>query len=390
MTVREALRGMDEGSYFKAFYFLYFAAWSGFVVFRNAYFEDLGMTGAEMGTIGFLLRTAGILALPAWGLLGDRYGAQKTILLTSVVASGALGTIYPRAASVFPLLALVSVAFAAFRAPVKPVANAMVLSTGVPYGTVRAYGSIAFGVAALGLGLASSRVGTVVVFYGFGVGMAVLAVILLRIPVENHPPTESVGLRAVSLVRNRNFAALLVAAFLMGAMFPAGSAYLSVLVRSLGGSDAITGLSVAAKTAGEAAVFLYAARFAATYRRLLVVGAGCHVLTFAFYATAPPPAFVIAAQLLLGVGYAAFMLAAVNLAAELAPVSLGSTAQTFLTGFGFAAGAALGELASGRLLDLVGVQSMYQYVAAVGLVVVAVTGLVDGSLGTGPLLPADD
>ncbi|WP_164974803.1 hypothetical protein [Halegenticoccus tardaugens] len=55
---------MDDHDYFKTFYFLYFAAWSGFVVFRNAYCEDIGLTGVEMGAVDFLLRTAGILALP--------------------------------------------------------------------------------------------------------------------------------------------------------------------------------------------------------------------------------------------------------------------------------------------------------------------------------------
>lgn len=84
------------------------------------------------------------------------------------------------------------------------------------------------------------------------------------------------------------------------------------------------------------------------------------------------------------------MLGAVNLAHELAPVSIGSTAQTFLTGFGFAAGSGVGELASGRLLDLVGIQSMYAYVAAVGLLIVAASGLLDGSLGTDGLRPSGE
>lgn len=142
--------------------------------------------------------------------------------------------------------------------------------------------------------------------------MAVLALILLRMPVTSQPPTESVGLRAASLVQNRNFAVLLAAAFLMGTVFPAGSAYLSVSVRSLGASDAITGISVAAKALGEAVIFLSATRFAASRRRLLIVGAGFHGVTFAFYATAPAAALVVGMQFLLGVGYTAFILAALT------------------------------------------------------------------------------
>ncbi len=176
----------------------------------------------------------------------------------SVVVAGVLGSSYPAVAAVFPFVAAVTVGFSVFRAAIRPVANAMLLSAGLSYESVRAYGSIDFGISAVGAGVANARLGSVV-FCVFGVGMAVLAVVLLRIPVDRRPPTESVGLRAASLVRDRNFAALLVVASLMGTLFPAMSASLSVYVRSLDGSDALTGLSVAAKTLGEAAVFLTAA-----------------------------------------------------------------------------------------------------------------------------------
>lgn len=93
-------------------------------------------------------------------------------------------------------------------------------------------------------------------------------------------------------------------------------------------------------------------------------------------------------QLLLGFGYLAFMLALVNLVHELAPGSMGSTAQTLLTGFEFTAGTGVGELAAGHLLDLVGVQAMYAYAAVVRLVV-AVSRLLNGSLSAERSVPVD-
>lgn len=378
---------MSKARYFKWFYFVFFAAGSGFIVFRNAYFESIGMTGLQMGIVGFLLKAAGILAQPAWGLLGDRLGAQRRLLMAGVGVSGAVMLVYPRVARVFPVLVVATVVFAAFRTPVRPMANAMLLSEGFSYGSVRAYGSIAYGIAALGLGVVIARLGSAIVFYTYAAGMALLVAILTRIPVESKPPTESVGLRAVSLVRDRNFAALLAAAFVMGAMFPAASTYLAVYVRAIGASDAITGLSIAVKTLAEGVVFLYATRLAISYRALLAAGAGCHVLAYVVYATTAAPILVVSLQFVVGVGYAAFMLAAVNLAYDLAAPSIKSTAQTFLAGFGLAAGTGVGTLATGWLLDLVGVQAMYGYVAFLGVAVLAASALLDGSIEADGLVP---
>lgn len=362
---------MKERRYFQLFYFVYFAAGSGFASFRSAYLREVGFSGSEIGFIGFLIPVCGLVAQPIWGVLSDVWGVEKQLLIASVLVTGGVVLVYPlgipAGIGLFALASATAV-FAAFRAPVRPVANALVLSTGLDYGTVRAFGSIAFGVSILVAGSLVSALGTEIVFYVYAGGMAVVAALLWRVPDSESPPSTSLGVEAAELLRNRQFAALLVAAFLMGAMMSTSGSYFSIFMREVGGGDALTGVALALKTVAEALVFFYATRLSLPYRTLLVVGCLAHAVTFLAYAATGATPVVLAVQLLLGVGYASFYLAAVTVTAEVSPETLQSTAQTFLTAFGLGGGAAAGELLAGSLLDAFGVQSMYGYVSILGVV----------------------
>jgi len=371
----QTLNGEASGLVPEVLHVLYFAAGSGFAAFRNAYLEEIGLSGVEIGAVGFLVPVVGIVAQPVWGLVSDWGNLEKEVLLVGVVVTGLTASVYPAVARTgLVVLAGASAVISAFRAPVRPVANALVLSTGLDYGTVRAFGSLAFGGAVLALGVLVSRVGTEVVFYVYAGGMALVALLLTRVPVAASPPATGIGREVRRLVRNRAFLALLCTAFLVGTLLSTAGSYFAIYMRAIGAGDGLTGLALAIKTVAEAAVFLRAYRLDVRYRTLLIAGCLAHVGTFLVYAAVPVTGVVLAVQLLLGLGYATVTLAAVNLAHEVAPVALQSTAQTLLAAVGFGAGAGAGELLAGRLMDLVGVQSMYGYVALLG-VVAAGTGL---------------
>ena len=63
MTVRR----VNEATRYRLIYLAYFAALSGFGTFRNAFLEDIGMTGFRMGVIGATITVAATAAQPFWG-----------------------------------------------------------------------------------------------------------------------------------------------------------------------------------------------------------------------------------------------------------------------------------------------------------------------------------
>ncbi len=374
---------MDEERGFKLFYFVFFASFSGYVMFRNVYFEEIGLTGTQMGMIGFLIPLCTIIAQPLWGLLADWKGLSKLILYISAILGGLGVLLYPLAPHTDATLAIVAIAtifYAIFRAPTMPIANALVLSTGVSYESVRVYGSISFGIAGVAIGYLIGIFETTLIFFVYSFGMGCLVALLLFLPVrEQSIPGGDLSWETIRPLLNRPFLLLLSAAFLLGMMAPAGAAFFSVYVRAVGHPDAITGVAWLVKTIAEAIAFLYIARRGGgSYRSLMAIGGLLYASTYVVLWLTGAVALIILAQLLLGVGYALFNLASVNLAHVLSPPELKSTAQSLLIVGGSSAGLAVGELGTGRLLDLVGAQDMYGILAVLGIIVAVVSMTISG------------
>lgn len=363
---------------FKVFFFLMFASYSGYVMFRNVYLQEIGMSGTQMGIVGFLFPLFTMLSQPLWGFIADWKQVSKLILYISAIVSGLAILVYPLAPLLSNTFLAVSVAtalFATFRAPAMPIANALVLSTGLSYEGVRAYGSIAFGLAGLVIGYLIGIFATELVFYVFTAGMVLVVILLTVLPVEDSESAleTDLSLAEVRQLLDRQFGLLLLAAFCIGLMTPAGSAFFSVYVREIGQADSITGMAWLVKTIGEAAAFFYVARRGGSYRRLMALGGLLYASTYVVLLLTVDVRYVVLAQFMLGIGYALFNLASVNLAHVISTEALKSTAQSLLMVGGASAGIAVGELLTGVLVDLVGVQQMYGYVAGLGLVVTVVS-----------------
>jgi len=352
---------------YQLLYFVFFASSNGFAVFRNAYFEELGLTGGQMGLLGAVLVVGGMIAQPLWGGLADRFAASKPVLLLAAGVASVVVLAFPLAGRVpdpFLLLVLATALLSVVRSPITPIANAMILSKGLEYGQIRAFGSIAFGLGSLVIGWLLSRFATEIVFYIYAVGMVVLVGIVRGLPDTEADLTPDLRREAVGLVTDRRFLLLLAVAMLLGGVSSAGSAYFSVYVRAIGAGDGLTGTAWMIKTVGEAVIFLSMARIGLTNRTQLTLGATLYVGTYLVYAAVATEAAILAVQVVLGVGLALYYLAIVNFAHRFAPEGLTSTGQAVLSALGLGTGRALGQLGAGAAMDLVGVQSMYYILAA--------------------------
>lgn len=369
---------LSEKRRYQTLYFLFFASGSGVTAFRNVYFEELGLSGSQMGIIGAVMVGAGIFAQPAWGVVADRYGKTKASLLVGTAVSVLVGLAFPvigaLALAPFLLFLLASVAFAVSRAPIMPIANSMVLDSGLEYGSVRAFGAIAFGLGLVGIGVLVEWFDTPVIFYIYVVGMILFFLFLLDLPEPDTTVSPDYRRDAMTLLTNRRFLLLLVVGLLMGGALSGGASFFAVFMRDIEAGDDVTGFAWFIRTVGEAAIFLTMARIGLAYRWQLSLGVGAYAVGYAIYGfTAAVPA-IVSVQVLLGVGYAMFNLATVNLAHRFAPEALSSTAQAIMTGVGIGAGRAVGQLGAGGLVDLVGTQELYLWLSG-ALVVALVVSL---------------
>lgn len=363
---------MDSARRYQAIYFVFFAAFSGFVAYRNVYFQEMGMSGVQMGLIGSLLVAGGVLAQPVWGLVADYTQSPDRVITLAAACSAVAIMSYPLGAGLpegrFLVIAVGTVALAATRAPIVPVANALVLSRGYNYASTRSFGSLAFGATVLVLGLVMARTGVSVIVYIYVVGMVTLIVLLRGVPSVNEQVFEgSLGGQALGLVRQPQYLLVLLAAFAMGFISYSGSAFFSVYMRAIGLGDRMTGVAWATKTVAEVALFLGLSRLDRFHGVAVATAGLSYAGGFFLLSSFSTMGSVLMANIAMGIGVALVYFALVNLAHDCAPTGLDSTAQTLVTSVGIGAGGALGEVSIGWLVDSVGVQFMYRYLALAAL-----------------------
>lgn len=372
---------------YQLLYFVLFASFNGILAFRNVYFDEIGLSGVQMGVVGAVIIAAGILAQPVWGVAADRYGRARLAMAVGAVVSAAAALVFPLGRHVpapFLLVLGASVLFAAFRSPIGPLANAMVLSSGIAYGRIRAFGSIAFGIGILVVGGLTARLGTTLIFYVYAAGMTMFVLLLIGLPGPDATITPDLRRETGRLLRNRTYVLLLLVAALVGGATASGSVFFSVYMRAIEAGDSMTGVAWFVRTLAEAAVYVGAARVGLRYRHQLTLSTVMHAVTFLAYGLTGALAAVFAIQVVHGVALALFGLSSVNMAHRLAPDGLASTSQTVLTAFGLGVGRVLGELVGGRLFDLVGAQELYLYLT-VGVVAAFLVSLglhLPGARGT--------
>ena len=378
---------------FQLLFFISFIASSGFVVFRNVYLEEIGLSGSQMGLIGFLLMATGVVAQPAWGLLTDYFRAERTVLVVAGTASAVAILSYPAGdglAEPFLLIAVGSAAYSAFRQPIDPIASGMVLSRGFDYGSVRAFGSLAFAIGSLGFGFVVGTLGSVSIVYFYVVGTVLMVGITWSLPGNRNAdegeetvgddedePNEPGLLGATRmLVTSPTFLVIVGASFLLRLSAMGGEAFFSVYMRSVDASiavgpwalrpDGMTGVAWAINSGIEAVAFLYALKANISHKWLLVGGGAILVIPNLVYGVTTRPWILLAVQSLGGIGFAMITVATVDLAHDIAAERVTSTAQTLLNGFGFSFGGAVGQIVAGTLYDAVGIMNMYVGIAIIG------------------------
>lgn len=371
---------------FQLLFFLNFVAFSGFVVFRNVYLEEMGLSGSAMGHIGFLMLASGVVAQPVWGLVSDYFRAERTVLIVGALLSAVALLSYPVGddlAEPFLLIAVGTVAYSVFRAPVIPVATGMVLDRGYDYGSVRAFGSLAFAIGSLGFGFLVATLGSVSIVYFYVVGAVAIVAIAWTLPEDAGTDDEesddgpSLSEAARALVTNRNFVVVVAASFLLRLSAMGGEAFFSVFMRTVEARivlgplalspDGMTGVAWAINSGIEAVAFLYALRSELSYKWLLVAGGVILSVPNLVYGLTTEPWVLLAVQSLGGVGFAMASVAAVDLAHDAAAERVTSTAQTLLTGLGYGLGGAVGQVVAGSLYDVAGIQPMYVGIGVLGV-----------------------
>jgi PPP family 3-phenylpropionic acid transporter len=324
-------------------YITFFASAGAIVPYLPLYYRGLGFELGELGGLLALGPFVGLLASPAWGALSDRYRGTPRVLfaasLTSIAGAAMLALSQERIV-VFGGAAVLGAGIAG----VLPILDARALETAGPnragYGPVRAWGSAAYIVGALGTGAAIERWGNASLFAVFEGALIATAVIGLGL----RPPAGREGVVIQSSTRPlrdagrlfgpRGLGAFLLGAFLCWLGMAAVLSFTPLRFEELGAGATIVGLGGAIAAGIEVPIMLRYPRLAARFgaERLLILGAATIGLRAVTAALATTPEVLLAASVFGGIGYALFFVGGVTYVSHRVPPQLAATAQGILQG----------------------------------------------------------
>ncbi len=349
----------------KTFYFFFFAALASLIPFLTLHYEQIGLSGRQIGLLTGIPPLMTILGAPLFGGLADAT-RQHQLFLRLAIGSTLVTILGVYMAPTFFWLLPFVITFAFFFAPIIPLMDNTVLDLlgdrKDQYGKQRLLGSIGWGLAGPIVGLLAEA-GLQWAFYGYFVFMFGALLTALRFPVSQASIGRQFwgGLRL--LLANWQMAIFLVVAFSGGMALSIINNYLFLYLNELGASTTLMGFSLTTGTIGELVVLYFSDRLLDRLgtRGLLILALLTFVGRVLAYAYIQTAWLVLVIQLLHGPSFAAMWIAGVAYTDDVAPPGMGATAQGLFSGIMIGLGAAFGAMIGGLLYEEVGSVLMFQW-----------------------------
>ncbi len=356
-------------------YLVYFAALGASFPYLPVYYRELGLGLTRIGVLTAIQAGVQLVLAPVWGGLADRFPRSRATLPLAALVATAGATILFRAADFSGVLAGSLILYGGLSG-IGPTLDARTLETLGPerrgrFGQVRAFGSLAFVLATLGVGFVLDAQGAQALFWVYLPFLLATAAVTAAIPRRGSGTTRSVNLlRGAGAFLARPGMVLFFSGFtVVWAALAAMNAFFSIQIVALGGSPGLVGIAWSFGAFIEVP-FMYAfphigARFGT--ERLVVIGSLAFALRGVLAALIADPVALILVAPLEGIGFTCVFVGGVTVVAARAPAGLGGTAQGL---FSASAGLAtiLGSIGGGTVAGALGIPGLFAICASVGLV----------------------
>ena len=366
-----------------AFFYMTHATFSPFLGY---WFSEQGLSSQQIGLLFSLGPVVGLLAQPMWGMLCDRFGAEKRVLAISLIAAPLLAFGYVLAGGVFAVFILTAMAYAVFYSSLMPISDAITVSHarryGLSYGGIRFLGSLSFALVITPFGLLYEGIGIQAMFVMQLIMMLVALLVLMQVErpsVQMRRPGNLLqGLG--QLLRQPYFGLFLALVFLVSIGNHFYNVFFSVFVGGMGGQVAgQIGWLNSVSALSELPFFLLSGLLIRRwgYFPMLCVTALAGAVRWGILSLEPSFGVIMASQLLHGLTFALFMAAGVNFAFERSPEGMKNTGQTVFALVYMNLANITASNGGGWLLDQYGFQTLFRtgsvlcLLGAVGFIVLS-------------------
>lgn len=356
----------------KMFYFFWFTAIGIYGPFITLYYQQRGLTLAQIGILLALPGITQIVAGPLWGLLADALHLHRKLLPLVIIGALVPVTLIGVMDSFWPIL-LLAACSAIFSVPIAPLSDTATLTLlgerREQYGAQRVWGAIGWGISSIVSGIIVQQYGLGSMFWIFPFVGACAVLVSLRLPGAELVDSHVLG-SARTLLRDTRWARFLFCSLMIGCASSLMHGFLSIYLAQLGAGAGQIGLAFTIASVSELPIMALAPLVLKRWgaRPLLVCAGLAYALRLTIYILAPSPEWALGAQLLHGFCFAAIWIAGVHEAQRLALPGLAATAQSLFSTALFGVAVVLANSIGGIIYQNMGSTALFGAAAILALI----------------------
>jgi len=349
-----------------SFYYIYFFGMGALYPLLSVYFKDQGLTGSQLGVVMSIGPVLSIITQPIWGMLCDRYGIQKKVLLVTLVAAGLISLIFPSTHSFWAFFILIGV-LNIFQSAIVPITDNISMNFvqhfGGQYGDIRLWGSLGFAMAVLVAGFLSDYFNAGIIFYLSTFSLMIAALLTRKMPNENATFSVSIFRGITNLLKVPSFSLFLFGTFLLFGTMNANNTYFGILYQSIGGTKTGIGLAFLLAAGSEVPFMRWSGKLIARFGLLPVMtfSAFVAVLRWGLYSFGPSVPIIMITTFTQGLSIGLFLATAVQFVKEKSEAEVQVTAMTLYGSFGLGLGSFVSSMVGGWILEYFGILHTYLY-----------------------------
>jgi len=364
----DGLRG--EKTNLKILYFMYCASLAAWQPWLAVYFNNVGITGLQIGIIMGIPPIMVFLVQPMWGVAADRWGHHRTLLIAMFLASFAILGYVWNGGFWFFLFWTVFVAFATN--PIGTLLDSIILDyvkekQDSSYGRFRMWGAIGWMVAAPIVGwIITGRNITLI----FPISMAIMLLGWLT-GFLRRDKSKAVGIikeaswENLSQVLRGNWHLVIFLAIVF--FYGVGTApvwtFYGVYLDDIGASHGLKGFAFGLDALIELPFYFFSNVFVKRFgpRKVLIFAFSIFTIRLLLYSIISTPGLAVSVELMHGLSYSLFVVAAVEYVNKLVPPVFRATGQSLYAAACFGAGTLAGNWFAGYLYDQMPLQQVYRF-----------------------------
>lgn len=356
----------------KILFFIYYAGIGQFLAFLNVYYNNIGLSGLQIGLLSTISTAIAVFAGVLWGMLSDRLGKPR-LLFAAAFSGTILSTLALSAARPFGWILAAICLMSLFAFTLAPLIDgtALVLlgDQRQRYGTYRVWGSVGYIVSTSIAGFIYDRTGLHIMFAGYVILMAFGLLVALSLPDQNVHLSGSAWGGVAKMVRKPQWLIFAGCAFFVWLAANGMLGFLGVTIKTMGGTDSLVGLAGTVAAVAEIPGMFFSDRILRKLgsTRLIGIGVLGYTLRMFFYAIMPAPGWALAIATMNSVTYMPFWIGAVAYASDKAPDNMKATSQGLLWSV-TSLSSVVGGLGSGWLFDHAGPSGLFAVLGGSGLI----------------------